>query len=147
MNSKQINRLLAVCIKPKTKLSCDIKICADHQLPETLPDKHMFFTNVDNEHWVLLFKENDVIEYFDSTGERSSVAIAIRLQTTDFISNGFVFQKDSTDLNCGLYCVMYAFCKLVKCLTMKQSVAVIRDARSSKIFFYLCQSVSELHAT
>ena len=53
MNPKQINRLLAVCIKLKTKRSCDIKICADHQLPKTLPDKHIF---LDNEDWVFCIK-------------------------------------------------------------------------------------------
>ena len=93
----------------------------------------MFFANINNEHWVVLYKDNDVVEYFDSLGERPSEAIATRMQTTDFMSIDFVLQRDVSDLNCGLYCVMYAFCKLVKNMNMNQVVKLICEAKIGEI--------------
>jgi len=97
----------------------------------------MFFTNINNEHWVVLYKDNDVVEYFDSLGERPSGVITSHMQTVDFISNEFVLQRDASDLNCGLYCVMYAFCKLVKNMTMNQVVTFICEVKSGQDVFQL----------
>ena len=92
----------------------------------------MFFINIDNRHWVVMYISDGTIEYFDPTSDKPSTFIKDRLRTRDFVINDYELQRDVTDLNCGLYCILYAYCKLVKCMTMNQLIMFIIKIRLSK---------------
>ena len=55
MYSSQIKRLLKERVAPASKVSCIFKISADSQLPDILAPGHMYFVNLNNEHWTILY--------------------------------------------------------------------------------------------
>ena len=79
----------------------------------------------------MLYVYGGMLEYFDAGGARLSDSIECSLTMSDLVFNSYDLQKNVDDLNCGLYCVLYAYCKLVKCMTMAESIEFIRKARLS----------------
>ena len=135
MNSTQIRRLLEACVIPSARVWCSFKICADYQLPGTLPRGHMYITNINNEHWVVLYHSMEGrVEYFDPGAAKPQTLLleCLEKSCTHYELNDFNLQKNVNDINCGLYCVLYAHCKVARDYPVDYIVLYIRMLRRSK---------------
>ena len=120
-------------VAPCAKVSCSFKICSDYQLRGTLTPGHMYVTNLDNEHWVVLYRsmEGDV-DYFDPAASETPPLLKECLEKTHYARNDYNLQKETDDINCGLYCVLYAYCKLAYAGSMDSIVRCIRALKRSE---------------
>ena len=133
MYSSQIKRLLEERVAPYAKVSCCFKICSDYQLPETLALGHLYVTNLDNEHWVVLYRSMEGnVDYFDPAASEAPPSLKECLEKTHYARNDYNLQKEANDINCGLYCVIYAYCKLTYAMSIDSIVRCIRVFKRSK---------------
>ena len=133
MSSVHIMTLLKRHVLYKSRIDCVITLCADYQLPNCIDSGHMYFINIKDMHWVVLFKPAaGDFEYFDSCGQPRDPRLR-KQDLTERVSvwNDLNLHKDVSDLNCSLYCVMYVYCKLVLCMSMYDSVQYILEKQIS----------------
>jgi len=95
----------------------------------------MYFVNLNNEHWTVLHRSMDGdVTYFDPGAEAAPPQLLACLDKscTYYVRNNFDLQKEANDLNCGLYCILYAYCKLAYDWSMDYIVLYISMLKRSK---------------
>ena len=113
MNSKQLEHVLLLDNKIKENY---IGIYPINELIEFKKSECLMIVNLDpsympGSHWVVLYKKNNqVVEYFDSVGNKPKNSIINHLfaQNLTCIYNNKRVQDYNTN-TCGLYCLFYSY--------------------------------------
>ena len=84
--------------------------------PEEIKDRHFVILNknIKNRevgHWILLLRNEDTIEVFDSLGGKESDILPIKKLSTTFLINGTQVQGPAS-MKCGVFCLYAAFWRL-----------------------------------